>query len=113
MAGVMAVNDANFDQEVVKANGVVLVDFYAPWCGPCKKMSPVIESLSEKYNGKMKFVKLNTDENPATAGRYEIYSIPTLLLFKNGNIVDRLIGYMPEGAMEKFLEKHLNDKVSN
>ncbi len=108
MSDVKAVTDGTFDDEVVKNSSAVLVDFYAPWCGPCKMMSPVVDSLSLKYGGKVKFVKLNTDENPGTASRYQISGIPTLLLFKNGAVLDRVVGYVPEGSLAKFLDKHVS-----
>lgn len=113
MSDVNEVKDSSFEQEVVKANGVVLVDFFAPWCGPCKMMSPVVDSVASKYGGKVKFVKMNTDDNPTTAAHYQISGIPSLLLFKNGNVVDRVVGYIPEGNLTKFLDKHLTDKVSS
>lgn len=109
MSEVKTVSDVNFEEEVVKSSDAVLVDFYAPWCGPCKMMSPVVDSLSMKYSGKVKFVKLNTDDNPGTASRYQISGIPTLLLFKNGTVLDRVVGYVPEGSLTKFLDKHVNN----
>jgi thioredoxin 1 len=80
------VSDQSFEDEVIKSSLPVLVDFWAPWCGPCRMVAPVIEKLSDKYKGKFKFVKLNVDENPKTAGAYKVMSIPTLLLFKNGKV---------------------------
>lgn len=112
MSEVKAVTDSTFEQEVVKATEpVVVVDFWAPWCGPCKMMAPVVDAAASKYAAKVKFVKLNTDENPATAGQYQISGIPSLLLFKNGAVSDRLVGYVPEGNLTKFLDKHVGSKV--
>src|ERR1700687_2327237 len=101
MSEAKAVTDSAFEQEVVKSAVPVLVDFWAPWCGPCKMMSPVVDSVAAKYGDKVKFVKLNTDENPTTASHYQISGIPSLLLFKNGTVLDRLVGYVPEGNLTK------------
>ena len=84
--------DANFDDEVVKSTMPVLVDFWAVWCGPCKMQDPILEEVAKEYEGKIKIAKLNVDDNPATAGKYGIMSIPTLLLFKGSNIVKQMIG---------------------
>jgi thioredoxin 1 len=101
------VTDANFDSEVLKADTPVLVDFWAPWCGPCRMVAPIVEELSVEYDGKVKFVKLNTDENPKTAGSFQISGIPSLLLFKAGQVVDRKIGFIPEKDLTAFLTRHL------
>jgi len=111
MSEVKVVTDSNFEGEVVKHTGPVLVDFWAPWCGPCKMMSPVVDSVAAKYGDKVKFVKLNTDENPLTASHFQISGIPSLLLFKNGTVLDRVVGYVPEGNLTKFLDKHVGTKV--
>ena len=111
MSEVKAVTDSNFEQEVLKASGAVMVDFWAPWCGPCKMMAPVVDSVAAKYGDKMKFVKLNTDENPNTSGQFQISGIPSLLIFKGGTVVDRLVGYVPEGNLTKFLDKHAGSKT--
>lgn len=89
------VTDANFSQEVLQSESLVLVDFWAEWCAPCRMMGPVVEELAESYAGKMKVCKLNVDENPQTAARYQVMSIPTLILFKGGEEQDRIIGYQP------------------
>ncbi len=104
---VMEFSDKNFDQEVEKASGVTLVDFWASWCGPCKMIAPVVEELSGEYEGKVKFGKVNVDDNPSTASKYGIRSIPTLVVFKNGAVVDQIIGVRPKGDIKKSLDKNL------
>jgi len=98
------VTDTSFESEVLKSQTPVLVDFWAPWCGPCRMVAPVVEELSHEYEGKVKFVKLNTDENVATASRYGIRSIPTLLVFKEGQPVGQIIGFRPKGDLKKRLD---------
>lgn len=104
--------DGAFDQDVLKSDTPVLVDFWAPWCGPCKAMGPTIDALATEYVGKVKVGKLNTDDNPGTAMRYGIRGIPTLLLFKGGQVVDQRVGAMPKPEVLKMLEPHLA-KVSS
>ncbi|GAB4447039.1 MAG: thioredoxin [Bacteroidia bacterium] len=98
------VNDSNFEQVVLKSDKPVLVDFWAEWCGPCRAIGPVIEELSKEYEGKAVIVKLNTDENPVTPTNYGIRSIPTLLFFKNGQLVDKLIGAVPKPNIKAKLD---------
>jgi len=98
------ITDHTFTDEVLSHNGPVLVDCWAPWCGPCKMVAPVLEQLAQKYSGKVKITKLNVDENPHTASRYTIQSIPTMLLFKNGQKVDTLVGALPRAELEKHLQ---------
>jgi len=99
--------DSNFDNEALKTDKPVLVDFWAPWCAPCRMVGPIIEELATNYSGKVKVGKLNTDDNPNIASRYGIMSIPTILLFKNGEIVDRLVGAVPKRDFEKMLMPHV------
>lgn len=98
------VNDSNFEQIVLKSDKPVLVDFWAEWCGPCRAIGPVIEELSKEYEGKAVIVKLNTDENPITPTNFGIRSIPTLLFFKNGQLVDKLIGAVPKPNIKAKLD---------
>ncbi len=100
------VSDANFQAEVLEADVPVLVDFWAPWCGPCRVVAPVLEEMDRERDD-LKIVKLNTDENPQTAGTYEILSIPTLILFRNGQAVKKVIGAYPKKRLEAELEPAL------
>lgn len=93
------INDQTFENEVLQADGLVLVDFWAPWCAPCRMVAPVLEELAREYAGRVKIVKLNTDENQAIARQYNIRSIPTLKLFRNGKIVDEVIGAVPKHVL--------------
>lgn len=108
MAKPKEVSDADFDQEVLQADIPVLVDFWAPWCGPCRMVAPVVEELAEEYDGKVKFTKVNTDDNVNTAVRYGIRSIPTLLIFKSGQMVGQVIGFRPKSDLKKSLDKALS-----
>jgi thioredoxin 1 len=101
--------DTNFDQEVLKSDIPVLVDFWAPWCGPCRMVSPLVDELAEELTGKLKVVKVNTDENQEIAVKYGIRSIPTLGIFKNGNIVDGVIGAVPKQTIKEKVLPHLNN----
>ncbi len=100
-------SDATFQEDVLQSDTPVLVDFWAPWCGPCRMVAPVVEELSNDYDGKVKFVKLNTDENPQVAGAYQIRSIPTLLIFKGGQPVGQVVGFRPKSELAKHLEAAL------
>lgn len=104
MAKPKEVTDATFEQEVLKAPRPVLVDFWAPWCGPCRMVAPIVEELAKEYDGKVNFVKLNTDDNPIIASRYSIRSIPTLLVFKGGEPVGQIIGFRPKSDLRRRLD---------
>ena len=101
------VSDNEWDAEVLSSDTPVLVDFWAPWCGPCKMVAPVVDELAEEYDGKVKFVKLNTDDNIETASKYGIRSIPTLMVFKGGEAVEQVVGFRPKSELKKSLEKAL------
>jgi thioredoxin 1 len=100
--------DSSFEQEVLKSDLPVLVDFWAPWCAPCLMIVPVIEEIAEAYQGRLKVVKVNVDENPRLSASYQILSIPTMILFKDGQPVDSIIGALPKKRLVEFLSKHLN-----
>ncbi|KYH32363.1 thioredoxin [Neomoorella mulderi] len=104
---IVTLTDANFKEEVLSAKPPVLVDFWAAWCGPCRMIAPVVEQLAGEYEGKIKVAKLNVDEYPSIASDYGIMSIPTLLLFKNGEVVSRLVGYQTKDKLVQVLEKNL------
>jgi thioredoxin 1 len=95
-----AVTSATWDQEVLKASGLVLVDFWAVWCGPCRMVAPIVDEIAKDYDGKLKVVKLNTDENPDIAGKYQIRGIPTLMFFKGGQTVDQVVGAVPKAQLK-------------
>ena len=97
------VSDANFDAEVLKATGPVVVDFWAEWCGPCRMIAPALEEIAGALGEKVKIVKLNVDENPATASKYGIMSIPTLMIFKNGELASRQVGAAPKQKLEQWI----------
>jgi thioredoxin 1 len=101
---VVHLSDAEFDDTILQSNVPVLVDFWAPWCGPCRRLGPIIEELAEDYAGKVVFAKVNTDENPATPGKFDIMSIPTLLLFKDGQLFDRAVGLRPKPALKDWID---------
>ena len=103
----LKVEDATWDAEVIKSSELVMVDFWAVWCGPCQMVAPVIEELSKEYAGKMKVRKLNTDENPEVAGRYQVMSIPTILFFKNGQVVEKLVGARPKRQFKDMIDSLL------
>lgn len=103
------VNDLNFNKEVLESPLPVLVDFWAPWCAPCRLVTPILEEIAEEYAGRVKVVKLNTDENPALAMKYNIMSIPTLLLLKNGEVLDETIGAVPKHVIVNNLSYYLQD----
>src|ERR1700687_4660580 len=96
---VVHVTDANFEQEVLKSPQPVLIDFWAPWCGPCKAIAPVIDELAGEYNGRLKVVKINVDDNPEVAARYGIRGIPNLLIVKGGEVKEQIVGAVPKGQL--------------
>ncbi len=104
----ITVNDENFDDEVLRSDIPVLVDFWAEWCGPCKVVGPTIEALAADYAGKVKVAKLNVDDNPQAAGRFGVRSIPTLIVFKDGEAQQAAIGVKPKGQLAELIEKYLH-----
>jgi thioredoxin 1 len=109
MAGqnLLILTDAGFDADVLNSDVPVLVDFWAEWCGPCRVLAPTVETLASEYTGRLKVGKLNVDENGATAMRYQIRGIPTLLLFKGGKVVDQRVGAAPKSDLQKMLDTHV------
>jgi len=107
MADVLEVTGTNWDQEVLQASQPVLVDFWAPWCGPCRRIAPIVEELSQELAGRVKVAKCNTDDASEVATRYGVMSIPTLLVFKGGEMVDQMIGTLPKQAIQSKVEAHL------
>ncbi len=104
---VAAVTDESFEAEVIQSSQPTLVDFWAVWCGPCKTVAPVVEELSSDYDGRVKFTKMNVDENVNTPVRFGIRGIPTLLLFKEGKVVDQIVGAVPKSKLKKMIDKHV------
>ena len=106
MSNVVAVTDANFEAEVEKADGLTIVDFWATWCGPCRMVAPILDQLSTEYQGKVKITKLDVDANIKTGSRFNVRSIPTMLFFKDGKVVDQIIGAVPRTHIEQKLQQH-------
>jgi thioredoxin 1 len=104
---VLKVDEASWDSDVMKASELVMVDFWAVWCGPCQMVAPIVDELAKEYAGKLKVRKLNTDENPEIAGRYQVMSIPTILFFKNGQPVEKLVGARPKRQFKEVIDSLL------
>jgi thioredoxin 1 len=107
MSNAIDITDSSFEQEVLSSGQPVVVDFWAPWCGPCRKLGPVLDEIAGEFDGKVKFVKINTDENVKTAKDYAISGLPSLLVFKDGKALERIVGLMPKSAIISNIEKHL------
>ena len=104
---VQKVDISNFDTEVLNSGKATIVDFFADWCGPCRKLSPILEEVETELNDRVKFTKINTDENIEAAKQYQVSGLPTLLLFKDGKVVERMVGLMPKSSIITNIEKHL------
>ena len=107
MGKITEVGDSNFEAEVMKSGIPVLVDFWAPWCGPCKSIAPIIEELAGEYEGRLKVAKLNVDDHPATASRFGVRGIPNLLILKSGTVKDQIVGAVPKSRLVSAIEKAL------
>ena len=106
--GIVEVTTSNWHTEVIKAQGLVMIDFWAAWCGPCRMISPTVEELAKEYSGKIKVLKLNTDENSEIASRYKIMGIPTIMFFKDGNKLDQIVGVVPKQHLKAKIDSFLN-----
>jgi thioredoxin 1 len=104
---IVEVNDSNFDQDVLKSDKPVLIDFWAAWCGPCRALAPIVDELATAYEGKVKVAKMDVDRNSATPMRYGVRGIPTLLVFKGGQVKEQIVGYVPKEQIQKALDKHI------
>jgi thioredoxin len=107
VANVSEVSDLSFDQEVLKSTVPVLIDFWAPWCGPCRAIAPVVEELATQYNGRLKVVKMNVDDNPQTPTRYGVRGIPNLIVFKGGQVAEQIVGAAPRAKLVQVIDRVL------
>ncbi len=107
MSKPITIDDSKFDQTVLQAETPVLVDFWAPWCRPCLMLAPILDELAEEYSGKITFARMDVDQNPKTASKYQIMSIPTLLLFKKGEPISNIVGYKPKAELKRDLDATL------
>ncbi|MGH4052226.1 MAG: thioredoxin [Clostridium sp.] len=104
---VKVVNDKNFNEEIIDSDNIVVVDFWAPWCGPCKMLTPVMEELESEMGKKIKFVKINVDESPVISSKYKISSIPTVMVFNKDIVKETMVGFRPKADLKKIIEKHI------
>src|SRR5215467_1109561 len=106
--GILELTDANFDSDVLKSDQPVLVDFWAAWCGPCRALAPIVDEIAGSYRGRVRVGKMDVDKNIATPQRYGVRGIPTLLIFKGGQVREQIVGYVPKETIQKMLDKHAN-----
>ena len=112
MSNLVQVNERSFDGEVLQSPLPVLADFWAAWCGPCRMIAPIVEELARDYEGRLKVAKIDVDENPGLASRYGIMSIPTLAVFKDGQVVSRIVGSVPKAELQRHIEAVLNTRAA-
>ncbi len=105
--GILTLTDSDFESKVIKAERPVLVDFWAEWCAPCRALTPIVEDVAKQFSGKIDVAKMNIDEHPEAPGRYAVRAIPTLLVFKGGNVVDQIVGLVSKAKLEQVLAKHV------